>query len=157
LITNQKNIVLSILTADCVPILLYDPIQEVIAAVHAGWRGTKEHIVSKTVKKMIESFDSNAEDIIAGIAPSIGQCCYEVGADVAINFKHLPHAYTTKNDRFMLNLPKINQQQLCDIGVLSKNIEMSHICTSCEVERFFSYRKEKKCSGRFMSTLVLIE
>ena len=156
LITNLPHVLLTILTADCVPILLYDTKQQVIAAVHAGWKGSKAHIVKKTVKKMIQTFGSNASDIKAGIAPSIGGCCYEVGKEVTKHFFDTPHAYTAKkNDKYMLNLPHVNKHQLLDVGLKEENIEMSHICTACDVEHYFSYRKEQGCSGRFMSMIAL--
>lgn len=155
LITNLPHIALTILTADCVPILLFDPITHTIAAVHAGWKGTNMQILSKTVKKMVDIFDCNPKNIQAGIGPCIGKCCYEVGQDVAKYFQHLPYAYTTKkNDKYMLDLPTINKQQLMDVGIEEKNIEMSNICTACEVDRFFSYRKENGCTGRFMSMIL---
>jgi len=156
LITNQKNVVLSVLTADCVPLLLYDREKNVIASVHAGWKGTKSKIVAKTVQKMVETFKTNPQDIIAGIAPSIGACCYEVGEEVAQHFFDVPNTCVQRGDKYMLDLPEVNKQQLLNIGVLESNIEMSNICTACEVERFFSYRKEEGCSGRFMSMIVLI-
>jgi len=155
LITNTPNIMLTILTADCVPILLYDREKEVIAAIHAGWKGTKAHIVSKTVQKMIDIYDCDVNHIIAGIAPSIGVCCYEVGNDVIQHFSHIPQSYTKNRDKYMLNLPYINKKQLLDSGIPEMNIEMSNICTACDVDRFFSYRKEKGCSGRFMSMIGL--
>jgi YfiH family protein len=155
LITDTENVMLSILTADCVPILLYDKRRKVIAAIHAGWKGTKAQIAAKTVQKMIEVFGSDPKDIIAGIAPSIGSCCYEVGEDVAKYFFDSPKAFTKKGEKYMLNLPYLNEQQLIGAGLVSTHIEMSHICTSCEVDRFFSYRKEKGCSGRFMSMIGL--
>ena len=155
LITNLPNIALTILTADCVPILVFDPVTQTIAAVHAGWKGTKKKILSKTVKKMINVFDSNPRDILVGLGPSIGKCCYEVGDDVAKYFQHLPYAYTAKkSDKYMLDLPTINKQQLIEVGIEEKNIEMSNICTACEVDRFFSYRKENGCTGRFMSMIL---
>jgi YfiH family protein len=155
LITDTENVMLSILTADCVPILLYDKTRKVIAAIHAGWKGTKAQIAAKTVQKMIEVFGSDPKNIIAGIAPSIGSCCYEVGEDVAKHFFDSPKAFTKKGEKYMLNLPFLNEQQLIGAGLVSTHIEMSHICTSCEVDRFFSYRKEKGCSGRFMSMIGL--
>jgi len=155
LITNIPHIVLSILTADCVPILLYDTKQKVIAAVHAGWKGTKAQIVKKTVQKMIEVFDSHPANIQAGIAPSIGGCCYEVGKEVAEHFFHMPDTYKQKEEKYMLDLPTINKQQLLDAGVNEANIELSNICTACDVAHYFSYRKEQGCSGRFMSMIGL--
>ncbi|MEA1880477.1 MAG: peptidoglycan editing factor PgeF [Campylobacterota bacterium] len=153
LITDVSNIILSILTADCVPILLYDTNKNVVAAIHAGWKGTKANIVYKTVQKMIEVYGSNPNDIKAGIGPSIGECCYEVGYDVAKHFSDIPQAYTKKTDKYMLNLPNINYHQLLDAKLLAKNIELSHICTACDVKNYFSYRKEKGCTGRFISMI----
>jgi len=155
LITDLPKVVLSILTADCVPILLYAPKQNVVAAVHAGWKGTEAKIVQKTVEKMSEVFACVPKEILAGIAPSIGVCCYEVGEDVAKHFTPYPQALHPKGAKFMLNLPHINKTQLLLAGLEEKNIEMSNICTACEVERFFSYRKEQGCSGRFMSMIAL--
>ncbi|WP_309498548.1 peptidoglycan editing factor PgeF [Sulfurovum sp.] len=153
LITDVKGVILNILTADCVPILLYDKEKEVIAAIHAGWRGTNMHIVSKTVHKMIDVYGCNPQDIIAGIAPSIGRCCYEVGKDVAEHFFDTLKGFTKRGEKYMLDLPFINKQQLLATGLKEENIEMSHTCTSCHTERFFSYRKEQGCSGRFMSMI----
>jgi len=155
LITNQKNIMLTILTADCVPILLLDPVKNVVAAVHAGWRGTQQEIVFKTVETMKKTFNSNPKNILAGIAPSIGRCCYEVDWSVAQHFEKIENAYTQQNDKYRLDLPLINQTQLLQAGLLKRNIEMSNVCTACEVEHYFSYRKERGCSGRFMSMIGL--
>ena len=155
LISNQKNIMLTILTADCVPILLFDPIQNIIGAVHAGWKGTEQEIVKKTVKKMQSDFNSDPKNIIAGIAPSIGKCCYEVDWNVAQHFENIENAYTQKDDKYMLDLPHINKTQLLKVGLKDENIELSSICTACEVDRYFSYRKEQGCSGRFMSMIGL--
>jgi len=156
LITKQKGVVLTILTADCVPVILYDKEKEVVAAIHAGWKGTEAKIVAKTVQKMTKVYDSNPEDIIAGVAPAIGRCCYEVGKDVAKHFLNEPRSFDVWGEKYMLDLPFINKKQLLDSGVLEEHIEMSGVCTSCEVERFFSYRKEQGCSGRFMSMIGLI-
>jgi len=153
LITQEKDVVLTVLTADCVPVLLYDPRNEVVAAVHAGWKGTEAEIVSKTVLKMQERFGCRAEDMIAAVAPSIGRCCYEVGEDVAKHFFEFPESYTVKGEKYMLDLPYINKSQLLKAGLSEENIEMSAVCTACEVGDYFSYRKEQGCSGRFMSLI----
>ncbi|HHS92747.1 MAG TPA: peptidoglycan editing factor PgeF, partial [Campylobacterales bacterium] len=155
LITNRPNIMLTILTADCVPILLFDPVQNVIAAVHAGWKGTKEQILHKTVKSMHENFNSNPKNIISGIGPSIGRCCYEVDWNVAQHFSKIESSYLQKRDKYMLDLALINKYQLLKAGLEEKNIELSNICTSCENETYFSYRKEGGCSGRFISMIGL--
>ena len=155
LITNQANIMLTILTADCIPILLFDPIQNVVGAVHAGWRGTQKEIVVKTIKKMESEFHCDAKNIVAGIAPSIGKCCYEVDWGVAQHFKNIENAYKQRGEKFMLDLPHINRTQLLQAGLKEESIELSHVCTACEVEHYFSYRKEQGCSGRFMSMIGL--
>ena len=105
--------------------------------------------------KMTEVFGSKPKDIVAGIAPSIGSCCYEVGVDVAGHFFDTPKVFTKVGEKYMLNLPYLNQQQLLHAGIQPEHIEMSETCTSCEVNRFFSYRKERGCSGRFMSMIGL--
>lgn len=156
LITNEKDMVLTILTADCVPVLLYDSEKKVVAAVHAGWKGTKAKIVAKTVEKMNEMYGCEPENIIAGIAPSIGSCCYEVGEDVAKHFFDTPKGYVQVEDKYMLDLPYINKYQLLEVGLREENIEMSDVCTACEVDRYFSYRKEQGCSGRFMSMIGMV-
>ena len=156
LVTDLKDVVLTILTADCVPILLYDKEKKVVAAVHAGWKGTKAEIAAKTVRRMQAVFGSEPEDIVAGIAPSIGRCCYEVGEEVAKHFFDLPEGYTQKGEKYMLDLPYINKYQLLESGLKEEHIEMSGICTACETERFFSYRKEQGCSGRFMSMIGMM-
>lgn len=155
LITNIPGIVLNILTADCVPILLYDKEKDVIAAIHAGWKGTQAQIAEKTVQKMQAVYGCHPEDIVAGIAPSIGSCCYEVGKEVAEHFFNVPDSFTAVGDKYMLDLPHINKQQLLKAGLNEEQIQMSEVCTACEVTQFFSYRKEKGCSGRFMSMIGL--
>jgi YfiH family protein len=155
LITDQKGVILTILTADCVPILLYDRVKEVVAIAHAGWRGTKMGIAMKSVTKMREEFGSSPSDIVVGIAPSIGRCCYEVDRDVASHFFEYPNALTQNGDKYHLDLPLINQEQLISIGIAKESIEMSGICTACSVDEYFSYRKEGGCSGRFMSMIGL--
>ncbi len=157
LITNHKNVILTILTADCVPILLYDPIREVVAAIHAGWRGTESQIVIKTIESMVHRFGSKPSDIVAVVAPAIGGCCYEVGEDVAEHFIEYTDAIEDVGDgKYMLDLPMINRLQLLSVGLTRENIQMSGICTSCSVNEFFSYRREQGCSGRFMSIIGML-
>lgn len=156
LISNVKGVVLSILTADCVPLLFYDKVKHIIAVAHAGWRGTDKKIAGKIIDKMTKEFASNPKDIIVHIAPSIRGCCYEVGFDVAKHFLDFPKALVSKdNDKYMLDLAMVNKEQLVEKGLPHQNITLSKACTSCENERFFSYRKEKGCTGRFLSLIAL--
>jgi len=155
LVTDQKGVILGILTADCVPLLLYDPVVGVVAAVHAGWRGSAAKIAQKSVLRMQQHFGCEPSDIIAGIAPAIGACCYEVGSEVASHFADYAGALTPREDKYMLDLPEINKAQLMEAGVRDDNIELSRLCTACENASFFSYRQEKGCSGRFLSLIGL--
>jgi len=155
LVTDQKGVMLGILTADCVPILLYDPKHKVVGAIHAGWKGSVAGITAKCVALMQREFNSNPSEIIAGIAPSIGGCCYEVGSEVAAYFADYEGALRPKGEKYMLDLPEVNRLQLIDAGVPAFQIERSGICTACHEDDFFSYRKTQGCSGRFMSMIGL--
>jgi len=156
LFTDRPNVVLTVLTADCVPILLYDPCRRVIGAVHAGWRGSRENIAGLCIDKMVCRYGSSPTDIIVAIGPSIRQCCYEVDYETAQNFFSFSDCIQKHGSRkYMLNLKKINQVQLKRAGVPISNITDSGICTACENRRFFSYRGEKECTGRFASCIML--
>jgi len=156
LVTNLPNVVLTILTADCVPLLVVDPVHRAIGAVHAGWRGTQQEIVRKTIEKMGALYGTQPADLIVGIGPAIGECCYEVGAEVADHFTAYPQAIVPKdNGKYLLDTKRINARQLEDLGVPPNQIEISPICTSCEHERFFSYRADAGTAGRFMSCIML--
>ncbi len=158
-ITNQRGVVLSILTADCVPILLYDPIAEVVGAVHAGWKGSSENILGKSIDKMIKHYRSNPKDIIVAIGAAIGGCCYEVGNDVAEHFLYFDEKVlwqSKERGKYKLDLKRVNKIQAEEAGVPSSQIELSDICTSCNKQDYFSYRGEHGCSGRFMSAISLI-
>ena len=157
LVTNVPQMVLTILTADCVPILLYDPACGAIGAVHAGWKGTHAEILPKTIQKMQAHYGSQAEDIIVAIGPAIGQCCYEVGREVAEHFIAYEGAVVdgVSEGKYQLDLKRVNRLQAAQSGVLQKHIEVTALCTACERERFFSYRAEQGCSGRFVSAIGL--
>ena len=120
-----------------------------------GDMGTASYLMKGTEIAMRETFGSNPKDIIAGVAPSIGACCYEVGEDVAKHFFDDSLAFDVRGEKYMLDLPYINRQQLLKAGLLVENIELSNICTACNVDNYFSYRKEQGCSGRFMSMIGL--
>jgi YfiH family protein len=153
LVTAEHGVILTILTADCVPLLLYDPTKKVVAAVHAGWKGTKARIAVKTIETMQDRFGCDPSEILVGIAPSIGKCCYEVDKDVASHFFGYAQGWEQIGAKYRLDLSLVNKLQLLSSGVPEQNIQMSSICTACEVESFFSYRKERGCSGRFMSMI----
>jgi polyphenol oxidase len=181
--TKQAGMLLGVQTADCVPILLVDPNKRAVAAIHAGWRGTLARIAQKTVGRMQYEFGCKATDLMAAIGPSIGPCCYEVGAEFVakftaqfadapdyfdeartgdepnplqwLNMKPPGHQPPPKNVR--LDLRKANESQLVAAGVRSKNIFISELCTSCRSDLFFSYRKEGTVSGRMLSVIGVRE
>lgn len=142
LVTNKKGIALFIMTADCVPVILYSPDKEVVAAIHAGWRGTAQNIVDATIRQMIETYKVNPNNIIAAIGPSIQSCCFEVGDDVVKSIGNEYVAKKKENGKQMYNLPLANYNQLIKSGVKSKNIELSKICTCCN-SNWPSWRRNK--------------
>jgi hypothetical protein len=159
LITKRNDIALAILLADCVPVLLYDPKKKVVAAIHAGWRGTVANITQATIIKMKEQFNCNPQDIIAGIGPSISVENYEVGpevkeaADLAMGEYH--NTVINKNGKLYFDLWKANKLQLLKSGLEDSNIEVSGICTYRNNETFFSARANKPITGRFAAVIKI--
>lgn len=148
LITGDPYAVLMVFVADCVPVLLADPVNRVIAAVHSGWRGTEKKITATAVRKMQEEFHSDPKDILAGIGPSICRDCYEVGEDVAEAFRSacpkdqwdsilLPGR---KEGKFQLDLWEANRIILEAAGILPEHIQTGGLCTCCNPELLFSHR-----------------
>ena len=158
LITNLRGVCISVKTADCVPVLLYDPRRKVVAAIHAGWRGTAQTIVLKTIHRLAVEFGSDPTDLIAGIGPSISPDVYEVREDVHSQFD--PEFYQDTNpvrsDKRVLNLWKANQHQLIDGGVSSEKIEIAQLCTWSDSDRFFSARRDGARTGRMATGIMLL-
>ncbi len=152
LITDKRNLPLAVFTADCLPIFLYDSKTPAIGLVHAGWRSTQENIIARTVELMKEKFNTPTAGLIVGFGPAIRKCCYEVEKKFIDFFSF---GLVEKNKRYYLDLAEINKKQLLDLGVEPLNIFDSGVCTSCQNENFFSYRKEGKNCGRMMSVLML--
>ena len=159
-VTDRPAIALCIKTADCVPILLADPIRQVIGAVHAGWKGTALGIAEKTVDTFVRRFASKPQDILALIGPAIGPCCYEVDSPVfeamaghpqrAAFFSRIPD-----RQRWMLDLPLANKIQLLDRCLRPENILSSGLCTSCRQDLFFSHRRDRCQTGRHLNFIML--
>ena len=170
-------------TADCVPILLADQRRRVVAAIHAGWRGTLARVVVKTLGRMRLEFGTQPEDVTAALGPAIGSCCYEVGPEVAQAFAGqfaqarewfegpfdrlatgeepnplpwltmMPPGHEPPPERVRLDLRAANRWQLVDAGVNPRNIAVSALCTGCRSDLFFSYRKEGAATGRMMNVI----
>ncbi len=160
LVTRMTGVALGVLVADCFPVLLADPGQCVIAAVHSGWRGTAGRIVAKTVEKMMEQFGSEASGIIAAIGPGIRSCCLEVGPDVTRLFAEthpgddLVRPRAERPGKFLLDLPQALKTQLVDVGLPQANIYDLGLCTRCHPAEFFSYRGEGPLAGRLMGVIA---
>ncbi len=155
LITNKTNIPLMVMVADCIAVMLYDPKQNAVAAIHAGRVGTFKSIVQKTINKMQKEFNSKPKNIIAAFSPSIHSCCYEVDKDlVDIVTKSFGEKYIQTRDKsYFLDLQKLNFDQLIQIGVKDENIQVSDICNCCD-KNYFSYRREG-VTGRFAGLIEL--
>lgn len=152
LISDEPGTAIGIRTADCVPILLVDAATRTVAAVHSGWRGTAERIVQRTLERMSDLFKTNPQDIQAAIGPAIGACCYEVGSEVAARFRDLfPELLLDGQDRTMLDLPEANRRLLLEAGVPEIQVYNSELCTFCNSEEFFSYRRDPEDPGRMLS------
>jgi polyphenol oxidase len=179
--SDHAGLLLAVQTADCVPILLVDRKKRAVAAVHAGWRGTLARIAQKTVGRMQQQFGSDPKDILAALGPSIGPCCYEVGAEFVAKFtaqfadaedyfdearsgeepnplqwlNMSPPGHQPPPKNVHLDLRKANRSQLRAAGLSEKNIYVSDLCTACRTDLLFSYRREGPRSGRLLSVIGL--
>lgn len=150
-VTDRKEVYIGVVVADCVPVLLHDSRNGVIAAVHAGWKGTAQAILRKTIESMRDIFGCNAGDIAVAIGPSIRRCSYEVGEDVAAEVQRATGTgdYCTRDGgRYYLDLSSANKIQAEGTGVRREMIWQSDECTYCNPERFYSYRFAGGSTGR---------
>jgi YfiH family protein len=178
-ITATPKVLLGTQTADCVPILLVDPKRKVVAAVHAGWRGTLARVAQKTVGRMHQEFGCKPADLLAAIGPCIGPCCYQVEAEFVSKFaaqfedadtyfdeartgeepnplqwlNMAPPGHQPPPKNVHLDLRKANQSQLLAAGLRTRNIFVSDLCNACRGDLFFSYRREGAQSGRMLSVI----
>lgn len=159
LVTNMPNLVLITYHADCVPIYFYDRRNKVVGLAHGGWKGTYGNISGKMIDLMVNKYDSKLEDILVGIGPSIGPCCYEIGRDLACNFANRFNDFDgiveERGNKIYLDLWKINYLQIKDKGVLDDNIAITEACTACHSDKFYSYRKERGTKNRMMAAIGL--
>jgi polyphenol oxidase len=158
LITDEKYIPLAVLTADCLPIMFYDPKKEVIGVAHAGYKGLLNTILENVIQRFVSDFKSDPKDIIVGIGPSIERDCYEVGKDRIEEFQktflEFKNIFVEKNGSFYLDLRMVAQQSLVKEGILEKHIEVMDVCTKCD-PNFYSYRGGDK-EKRFASIISLV-
>ncbi|MBQ3002846.1 MAG: peptidoglycan editing factor PgeF, partial [Clostridia bacterium] len=144
LVSATENLLLSVRSADCVPILLYDPVQKVCSAVHAGWRGTVGGIAANAVLEM-QKHGCKAADILVAIGPCIGVCCYEVGTEVYDAFLQVDACFAScfvpHGDRYLLDLTRANTLFLTRAGVAEHHIDACGMCTRCDETEWFSHRR----------------
>jgi hypothetical protein len=173
LATDAPGIPLVILTADCAAVFLFDPVRPAVGIAHAGWRGTVAGVVASTVARMGEAFGSSPADLFAGVGPSIGPCCYEVGEDVA---GAVEEAFPDDTDELLLEpdmasagsfRAAVNEGRrhfdlwlaieisLLRAGLRAERIETARLCTACRTDQFFSHRAEKGVTGRFGGIVML--
>jgi polyphenol oxidase len=187
LATFTAGLLLGVQTADCVPILLADTRHRVVAAIHAGWRGTLARIAVKALGRMQMEFGTRPRDVVAALGPAMGRCCYEVGSDVARPFAAqfpnaadwfdgpfdqlaygedplwlpwltmMPPGHVPPPPRVQLDLRACNRWQLIDTGVPEKQIDVSDLCTACRTDLLFSYRREGAKTGRMMAEIGVRE
>ena len=161
MVTDAPDIFLMVLVADCPAVVFYDSKKKAVGIAHAGWRSTLSRISQKVVKKMCETYKSKPQDIICGVSPSIGPCCYEVGKNLVDSFAGQGFGLADKcveqrNNKFFLNLWEINRVQLIESGIKEDNIEVARLCNSCHSELFYSARKEGK-TGRYAVLIGAVE
>lgn len=145
LISNTPGYFLMVQVADCQPILLLDPVKKAVGCIHSGWKGTVKNIVAATIDAMSESFDTNPEDLIAAVGPSLGTCCSE--------FQNRHEEFPDEFEKFFImddyvDLEGITKYQMIKKGIKSENIAYSGLCTKCNSDNFFSYRANQE-TGRF--------
>ncbi|MBO0912345.1 MAG: peptidoglycan editing factor PgeF [Acidobacteria bacterium] len=186
LITSVPGILISVLTADCLPVILVDRKHRAVGVFHAGWRGTVKRIVEKGVGEMRRSFGTEPGDLVAALGPEIRRCCYEVGPEVReafdSQFSYAAELFreTKEQDRIhekypllfltarapghselpskvFLDIAEANRRQLIAAGVPPKNISDLNVCTSCRNDLFFSHRREKAITGRMMAVVGIRE
>ena len=158
MITGESDIYLGVLTADCVPILFVAPKQRLVAAVHAGWRGTLAGIAAKTVRLFKSRYDVEAHDLEVAFGPSIGPCCYEVKEDVTVPLMKTWGRLTTpsihvKEGKSFINLRRLNRDIVRASGVPGKQLFNVGPCTACAMDQFFSYRRQGGETGRQISVI----
>ncbi len=151
LVTNLSGLSIGVRTADCVPILLLDSKERAVAAVHAGWRGTDSQILLRTIEKMVADFGSNTDHIYAAIGPCIRECCYDVGPEVWSRFIH-----AEGDGKRHLDLAGANTQQLKSAGVPRDQIFDLSLCTFCQSESFYSYRRQPGDPRRMVSAISIL-
>jgi YfiH family protein len=161
LVTDIPGVVLTIFSADCIPILFYDPVRKVIAAAHAGWAGTAKGIASRAVEKMADTYGCNPADILAAVGPGISKCCFETHADVpnamtgALGACALPYIAMCSGGTYKVDLKGLNSLQLQKAGVTAEHISVDPDCTLCNPDKYWSYRVHGDSRGSMAAVIQM--
>ncbi len=156
LATGRPGLRIGVRTADCLPILLVDEQKRAVAAVHAGWRGSVLGIVVRAVETMAREFGSRARSIHAAIGPGINACCFDVGPEVAIQFRKLFPERSDLEGRTRVDLVETNYRQLVAAGLDPANISRGAPCTRCTPGEFHSWRRDGAIAGRMLSSIGIV-
>lgn len=163
LLTDLPGVTLVVFAADCIPVLLYDPVRKVAGAVHAGWRGTAAGIARKAAERMKEVYGCKGEDILCAIGPGIGRCCFETHEDVpnamtgALGSAALPYVESLSGGKFKVDLKGLNAAWIRRAGVAKEHIAVSDACTVCRSGRYWSHRATGGQRGSGASMIMLCE
>ena len=157
IMTQQNGILLGVMTADCIPVLVADPVNRAVAAFHAGWRGTVARIVEHGVAQMTTEFGSDPAQMVAAVGPGIGLCCYTVGGDVEAQFwaqfSYGAELFLKGNETSRLDLIEANRRQLLSAGLAEGAVAIVGGCTSCQPWYFYSHRASGGHAGRMMASI----
>ncbi len=162
LMTATPGVILTIFSADCIPVLLYDPVSRVAAAVHAGWRGTAAGIVTTAVERMRDVFDCKPEDILAAVGPGIGPDCFETHEDVpnammtSLSSPALPFIHIKENGKYAVDLKGINARRLELAGLTQDHIAVCGECTACMPDKYWSHRRMGTNRGSMAAAIQLL-
>lgn len=161
MITAIRGVVLSTFYADCIPVFFFDPAHQVVAIAHSGWKGTMARIAVKTLQAMQIEYHSRPADMQVFIGPGIGRCCYQIQPElvqkVEAEFGHISDIIDGDEHGYTWDLKATNRCMLEEAGVLSKRIILCSLCTGCEEDLFFSYRRDQGVTGRMGAAISLIK
>ncbi|HJT19939.1 MAG TPA: peptidoglycan editing factor PgeF [Nitrospira sp.] len=161
LITDQPGVTVAVRTADCVPVLVYDRRRRAVAAIHAGWRGTVAGIVPKTIGMLMDRFKITKADLRLSIGPSAGSCCYEVDEPILASLRQAWSdwqlvIHDQRGTAAYLDLKKLIRRQIEGIGIGSRQITTVNLCTICQDQLFYSYRRDGRVNGTMISGITLL-
>jgi len=159
MVTNAVGIFLITFYADCIPVYIFDPYHRAIGLVHSGWKGTYQNIAVKAVQAMQQAFGSQCDNLEVFIGPGIDKCCFEIQSDLAVKVGHVlqrtDDIILTNSGTITWDLKKTIKLSMLDAGIQEEHILISNLCTSCNTDQFFSYRRENGQTGRMAAIMAI--